>query len=77
MSEHQFSVGQNIAATGAGVPPGPYQIGRLLPVADGVPQYRAKSVVDQHERALPETAMRLVLRRSEPVLPAKRKAANR
>ena len=77
MSEHQFSVGQNIAAMGAGVPPGPYQISRLLPVADGVPQYRAKSVVDQHERALPETAMRPVHRRPEPILPAKKKAVRR
>jgi hypothetical protein len=41
--------------------PGPFRIVRLLPLSEsGVPQYRAVSIADGHDRVLPETAMRLL-----------------
>ena len=54
MSDHTFLLGQTVAANGFGIPPGPYKITRLLPTSHGIPQYRAKSVVDQHERKATE-----------------------
>ena len=48
---HRFQLGQSVAATGLNVPPGPYRITRLLPLADGMPQYHAKRLVDNHQRA--------------------------
>jgi hypothetical protein len=59
MMYHHFQVGQFITAHASGVPAGPYRITRLLPVASGVPQYRLKSVVDDHERTVLENAMRV------------------
>jgi hypothetical protein len=59
MTYHHFQVGQFITAHETGVPAGPYRITRLLPLANGVPQYRLKSVVDDLERALPENAIRM------------------
>jgi hypothetical protein len=56
---HRFQLEEIVAAQAFGVPPGPYQIRRLMPLSDdGVPQYRLVSVIDRHERALPETAIR-------------------
>jgi hypothetical protein len=43
-----------------GVPPEPYEITRLLPVADGIPKYRAQSLGDGRERAISEPALRPV-----------------
>ena len=76
MSDHLFALGQTVAASGMGVPPGPYRITRLLPVSHGVPQYRGKSVVDEHERALSEAAIKPVPRSiasERPVRPAPKK----
>jgi hypothetical protein len=75
---HRFQLGQSVAATGLNVPPGPYRITRLLPLADGMPQYHAKSLVDNHERALAENAIRTVVGRpsaSASASPVRRKAA--
>jgi hypothetical protein len=58
MTFHRFAIGETVAANGFGIPPGPYRIVRLLPLAGGVPQYRAKSMVDEHERALAESDLR-------------------
>jgi hypothetical protein len=52
MTFHRFAIGQTVAANGFGIPPGAYRIVRPLPPAEGVPQYRAKSMVDGHESAL-------------------------
>jgi hypothetical protein len=38
---------------------GPYVIVRLLPVEDGEPRYRVRSSVDDHERALLESQIKL------------------
>jgi len=72
---HHFQLGESVVATGLSVPPGPYRITRLLPLADGVPQYHAKSLIDNHERALAESAIRSVARRptaTGAIQPAKR-----
>ena len=58
MAFHRFRIGQRVAASAFGVPPGPYEITRLLPLADGVPYYLAKSVTDGHERAVAEPSLR-------------------
>jgi hypothetical protein len=56
---HRFQVGETVAAQAFGVPAGLYQIRRLMPLSDGgVPQYRVVSVIDRHERAVAETAIR-------------------
>ena len=39
MTFHRFAIGETVAANGFGIPPGPYRIVRLLPLAGGVPQY--------------------------------------
>ena len=49
MTYHHFQVGQFITAHALGVPAGPYRITRLLPLSNGVPQYRLKSAVDDLE----------------------------
>lgn len=60
MSYHRFQVGQTVAAAASGAPPGPYRITRLLPSSDaGIPNYRGKSLVDGHERALSELSIRV------------------
>ncbi len=59
MPYHHFHIGQQVVASAFGVPPGPYEILRLLPLADGIPHYRARSHADGHERALPEPSLRL------------------
>ena len=59
MSEHRFQIGQTVVVSAYGAPPGPYSITRLLPVDQGEPNYRGKSLVDNHERAISENAIRL------------------
>jgi hypothetical protein len=59
MTYHHFQVGQFITAHETDVPTGPYRGTRLLPLSDGVPQYRLKSIVDDLERAVPENAIRM------------------
>jgi hypothetical protein len=67
MSEHRFQIGQTVVVSSFGAPPGPYSITRLLPSDDGEPNYRGKSLVDDHERAISENAIRLIRNNSEPV----------
>jgi len=71
MTFHRFAIGQTVAANGFGIPPGAYRIVRPLPPAEGVPQYRAKSMVDGHESALGESVLRLAMVTA--VQPAERK----
>lgn len=71
---HRFQIGQTVAASGLGVPAGPYRVTRLLPLSDGEPHYHAKSVVDGHERAFAEAAIRVVQRPASTVVSAKKKA---
>ena len=52
MAYHRFRIGQRVIACAFTVPPGPYEITGVLPVADDVPFYRVKSVPDGHERAI-------------------------
>lgn len=75
MSEHRFQIGQTVVVSSFGAPPGPYSITRLLPSDDGEPNYRGKSLVDDHERAISENAIRLAQGKFEPSiapLPKKR-----
>jgi hypothetical protein len=58
MTDHRFRIGERVVASAFGVPPGPYEITRALPLAHGVPFYRAKSVTDGHERAMSESSLR-------------------
>ena len=58
MAHHRFCIGERVVASAYGVPPGPYEITRLLPLADNVAFYRAKSATDGHERALSEPTLR-------------------
>ena len=59
MPPHRFKLDEMVIANGAGLPPGPYRITKLLPPSDqtGVPTYRVKDVGNNQERALAETAM--------------------
>jgi hypothetical protein len=66
MSEHRFHIGQTVVVSAYGAPPGPYSITRLLPPEQGEPNYRGKSLVDAHERAMSEKAIRLLQAKSEP-----------
>ena len=58
MVGHRFRIGEQVTASAFSVPPGPYEITRLLPLADGVAYYRGKSRRDGHERALSEPSLR-------------------
>jgi hypothetical protein len=75
MSEHRFQIGQTVVVSTYGAPPGPYSITRLLPANQGVPNYRGKSLVDAHERAISENAIRLLRAKFEPscAQPAKKR----
>jgi hypothetical protein len=64
MFSHKFAAGQTVYFS-----PGPYgddsargcyRIVRLLPEADGLPQYRIKSEADDHERVVREDQIRLI-----------------
>ena len=59
MAYHRFRIGETVSASAMGVPRGPYRITRLLPPSDnGVPNYRAKNIETDLERALAEDALR-------------------
>jgi len=58
MAYHRFRIGERVVALAFGVPPGPYEITRVLPLVDGGPFYRGKSVADGRERALSELSLR-------------------
>lgn len=73
MTDHQFQIDQLFIAHALGVPEGPYRIMRLLPLTDGMPQYRAKSIVDTIERAFPENALSAI----EPAIPKALRPAKR
>jgi hypothetical protein len=62
MTHHRFKLDEMVAASGLGVPSGPYRIRRLLPRSDldGMPQYRLVSAVDRHERVVTENVIRLL-----------------
>jgi hypothetical protein len=66
MSEHRFQIGETVIATAYGAPPGPYSITRQLPADQGKLSYRGKSLVDNHERALAENALRLQQSKTQP-----------
>ena len=66
MSEHRFQVGETVIASAFGAPPGPYSITRLLPANHGELSYRGRSLVDNHERALAENAIRLQQSKPQP-----------
>jgi hypothetical protein len=58
MPSHEFKIGETVTASAMGVPRGPYRIIRLLPPSDnGVPNYRAKNIETNEERALAEGAL--------------------
>jgi hypothetical protein len=42
------------------MPPEPLVIVRLLPVVDSEPRYRVMSTIDGHQRAMPESQIRLM-----------------
>jgi hypothetical protein len=73
MRDHHFQIDQLVIAHALGVPEGPYSIMCLLPLIDGMPQYRAKSTVDDHERAFPENALSAI----EPAIPKALRPAKR
>jgi hypothetical protein len=64
MPVHRFRVGQTVVAPSGGaeglIPRGPYVIVRGLPVVGGEPRYRVKSSIDDHERAILESQIRLL-----------------
>jgi hypothetical protein len=78
MSEHRFQIGQTVVVSAYGAPPGPYSITRLLPSEQGEPNYRGKSLLDAHERAMSENAIRLAKAKSEPssIEPPKKRVAS-
>jgi hypothetical protein len=61
MNRHKFAVGQVVSfIPGPGdlnVPPGKYEIQRLLPSETRDNQYRVKHAVDGHERVVPESKL--------------------
>jgi hypothetical protein len=61
MSEHKFSVGQEVAYLAhplmGKIPRGTYKVTRLLPTDHGEPQYRVKHNVDGHERVVAESQL--------------------
>jgi hypothetical protein len=61
MNRHKFAVGQVVSfVPGPGdlnVPPGKYEIQRLLPSETRDNQYRVKHAVDGHERVVPESKL--------------------
>ena len=65
MTYHTFAIDQLVTAHALSTPKGPYRIVQSLPLVNGIPQYWVKSVVDDHERALPESAMKAI----EPPVP--------
>jgi hypothetical protein len=62
MPYHRFKVGQTVVAPSEGrdlhIPRGPLVVVRLLPLADGEPQYRVRSEADGHDRVVLERQIR-------------------
>jgi hypothetical protein len=62
MPYHRFKVGQTVVAPTGGpdalIPRGPLTIMRLMPLADGEPQYRVHSSGDGLERVIRESQLR-------------------
>ena len=79
MSEHRFQIGEKVIATAYGAPPGPYSITRQLPADHGELSYRGKSLIDNHERALGENALRLQQSKAQPNIarPPRKRTASR
>ena len=76
---HRFWAGQTVVAPFEGlhgvIPRGPYLIVRRLPLINGEPRYRVRSVVDGHERALLECQIRLLdERQTKPAVPLGRRS---
>ena len=63
MPYHRFKVGQTVVAPFGGrdllIPRGPLVVVRLLPLADGEPQYRVRSELDGLDRVVRESQIRL------------------
>jgi hypothetical protein len=60
MQYHRYQIGDTVTASAMGVPPGPYRISRLVAASDnGVMNYRARSLQNDEERALAESALSL------------------
>ena len=63
MPYHRFKVGQMVVAPSEGrdlhIPRGPLVVVRLLPLADGEPQYRVRSELDGLDRVVREGQIRL------------------
>jgi hypothetical protein len=60
MLAHKFKVGQVVGARTnlfVEMPPGPYEVVRLLPPAGMTNQYRVKSLKNGHERVIREDDM--------------------
>jgi hypothetical protein len=64
MTKHKFAVGDRVELQpdrlNANVRPGVYTIVRAMPATDAGLQYRAKNVMDSHERVLDEAQLRAV-----------------
>jgi hypothetical protein len=62
MPYHRFKVGQTVVTPTGGpdalIPRGPLTIVRLMPLADGEPQYRVHSSADGLERVVLESHLR-------------------
>jgi hypothetical protein len=54
MPVHWFNVGQIVASTTLGIPPGPYTVLQLLAPVGAVANYWVISLYDGHERELSE-----------------------
>src|SRR4029077_17751862 len=63
MPYHRFKVGQTVVAPSEGrdlhIPRGPLVVVRLLPLADGEPQYRVRSELDGLDRVVRERKIEL------------------
>jgi hypothetical protein len=64
MAKHEFVAGDRVEVRpnplNAHVRPGIYTITRLMPVTTQGCQYRAKNVLDSHERVLDEAQLRRI-----------------
>jgi hypothetical protein len=64
MTKHKFTAGDRVELLpdrlNTNVRPGVYTIVRAMPVTNLGPQYRAKSVMDSHERVFDEAQLRSV-----------------
>jgi hypothetical protein len=58
MTPHQFHIGQTVylrrSAFARNAAAGLYEIRAVLPEEDGRPRYRIKSLIEPHERVVPE-----------------------